>query len=41
MKSWKTRLSVVLAMLAMVLVASVPAVADSVDVECEADDGGV
>jgi hypothetical protein len=41
MKSWKTRLSVVLAMLAMVLVASVPAVADSVDVECDADDGGV
>lgn len=28
-------------MLAMVLVASVPAVADSVDVECDADDGGV
>ena len=33
MKSWKTRLSVVLAMMAMVLVASVPAVADSVDVD--------
>ena len=41
MKSWKTRLSVVLAMLAMVLVASVPAVADSVEAECDADDGGV
>ena len=41
MKSWKIRLSVVFAMLAMVLVASVPAVADSVEVECEADDGGV
>ena len=41
MKSWKVRLSVVLAMLAMVLVAAVPAVADSVEVECEADDGGI
>ena len=41
MKSWKTRLSMVLAMLAMVLVAAVPAVADSVEVECEADDRGV
>ena len=41
MKSWKTRLSMVLAMLAMVLVAAVPAVADSVEVECEADEGGV
>ena len=41
MKSWKTRLSVVFAMLAMVLVASAPAVADGVEVECEADDGGV
>lgn len=41
MKSWKTRLSVVLAMLAMMLVVSVPALADSVEVECDADDGGV
>ena len=41
MKSWKTRLAVVLAMLAVMLIASVPAVADSFDVECEADDGGV
>ncbi len=41
MKSFKTRLSVVLAMLAVMLVASVPAVADSFEVECEADDGGV
>ena len=32
MKSWKMRLSVV-------LVASVPAVADGVEVECDADDG--
>jgi hypothetical protein len=40
MKSWKTRLSLVLAMLAVMLVASVPAVADSFEVECEADDGG-
>jgi hypothetical protein len=41
MKSWKTRLSVVLAMLAMMLVVSVPALADSVEVECDAEDGGV
>ena len=41
MKILETRLSVVLAMLAMVLVTSVPAVADSVEIECEADDGGV
>ena len=41
MKSFKTRLSVVLAMLAVMLIASVPAVADSFEVECEADDGGV
>ncbi len=39
MKSWKMRLSVVLTMLAMALVASVPAVADGVEVECDADDG--
>ena len=39
MKSWKTRLAVVLAMLAVMLIASVPAVADSFEVECEADDG--
>ena len=41
MKSFKTRLAVVLAMLAVMLIASVPAVADSFDVECETDDGGV
>ena len=41
MKSWKTRLAVALAMLAVMLIASVPAVADSFEVECEADDGGV
>jgi hypothetical protein len=41
MKSWKTHLAVVLAMLAVMLAASVPAVADSFEVECEADDGGV
>jgi hypothetical protein len=41
MKSWTTRLAVVLAMLAVMLIASVPAVADSFEVECEADDGGV
>jgi hypothetical protein len=41
MKSWKTRLAVVLAMLAVMLIASVPAVADSFEIECEADDGGV
>ena len=41
MKSFKTRLAVVLAMLVVMLVASVPAVADSFEVECEADDGGV
>ena len=39
MKSWKTRLSMVLTALAMVLAVSVPAIADDVDVECEADDG--
>ena len=33
------RLSLVLAMLAVMLVASVPAFADSFEVECEADDG--
>ena len=41
MKSWTTRLAVVLAMLAAMLIVSVPAVADSFEVECEADDGGV
>ena len=39
--SWKMRLAVVLAMLAMILVAAVPAVADGIEVECETDGGGV
>lgn len=39
MKSWKTRLLMVLTALAMVLAVSIPAIADDVDVECEAEDG--
>ena len=39
MKSWKTRLLVVLTMLALILAVSVPGVAD-IEVECEAEDGG-
>ncbi len=39
MKSWKTRLLMVFAMLAMVLAVSVPGMAD-VEVECDAEDGG-
>lgn len=39
MKSWKTRLLMVLTMLAVVLAVSVPAVADDVEIECEADGG--
>jgi hypothetical protein len=41
MKSWKTRLLMVLAALAMVLAVSIPAIADDVDVSCDVDDGGV
>src|SRR5215218_1521283 len=41
MKSWKSRLLMVFTMLAVVLVLSVPAMAEDVDidVECEADGG--
>ena len=39
MKSWKMRLLMVFAMLAMVLAVSVPGMAD-IEVECEVDDGG-
>ena len=35
MKSWKTRLLMVLTALAMVLAVSIPAIADEVDVNCE------
>ncbi len=41
MKSWKTRLLMVLTALAMVLAVSVPAIADDVEVSCEVDDGDV
>jgi hypothetical protein len=40
MKSWKSRLLMVFTMLAVVLVISVPAMADDLEVECEADDSG-
>jgi hypothetical protein len=41
MKSWKSRLLLVFTMLAVVLVLSVPATAEDVDlkVQCETDDG--
>ena len=41
MKSWKTRLLMVLTALAMVLAVSIPAIADEVDVNCDAGDEGV
>ena len=41
MKSWKTRLLMVLTALAMVLAVSIPAIADDVEVSCEVDDGDV
>ena len=39
MKSWKSRLLMVFTMLAVVLVISVPAMAEDIEVECEADSG--
>jgi hypothetical protein len=39
MKSWKSRLLMVFIMLAVVLVISVPAMAEDIEVECEADSG--
>ena len=39
MKSWKTRLLMVVTMLALILAVSVPGMAD-VEVKCEAEDGG-
>jgi hypothetical protein len=39
MKGWKTRLLMVLTALAMVLAVSVPAIADDVELSCQADDG--
>ena len=41
MKSWKTRLLMVLTALAMVLAVSIPAIADDVELSCDVDDGGV
>jgi hypothetical protein len=41
MKSWKTRLLMVVTALAMVLALSIPAIADDVEVDCDADDEGV
>lgn len=41
MKSWKTRLLMVLTALAMVLAVSIPALADDVELSCDVDDGGV
>lgn len=38
MKSWKSRLLMVLTVVAVILAVSVPAMAD-IEVECEADDG--
>jgi predicted secreted protein len=39
MRSWRSRLLMVLTTLAVVLVVSVPAMADDVEVKCEADGG--
>lgn len=39
--SWRSRLSVALTMLAVVLVVSVPAIADDIEVKCDANNDGV
>jgi hypothetical protein len=39
MSSWRSRASMALTMLAVVLIISVPAMADDVEVECDADGG--
>jgi len=39
MSSWRSRLLMMLFTLAVVLIVSVPAMADDVEVECEADGG--
>ena len=39
MKSWKSRVLMVFTTLAVVLIVSVPAMADDVEVECDADGG--
>ena len=39
MKSWKSRLLMVFTVLAVVLAVSVPAIADDIEITCEADGG--